>query len=404
MVTTSDWKSRTDQILNLAVANKMLHQTASNESFDGRLIYVNGKELINFGLCSYLGLEQDWRLKQGVIDAVTRYGTQFSTSRSYVSAPAYLELEEMLDRLFEGHTLVTPTTTLGHLAALPTLVEPEDAIILDLQVHNSVQTAAKQLQAQGVFVDVVPHNSIEKLEKKIQILSKEYRHIWYLADGVYSMYGDLAPIDELGSLLDRYEQLHLYLDDAHSMSWYGKNGRGYVLEHLPIHERMVVATSLNKAFSAAGGAIVFPNAQSRDRVKICGGPMVFSGPIQPPMLGAALASARIHLDDEIKQLQEELTERVQLCNHLLIEHQLPVVASSISPIFYIQFGSPSTMLIMVEKLFQEGFYVNSASFPAVALKNSGIRFTITRHLSFKDIQNLIEAIARNFREVLSTQQ
>jgi 7-keto-8-aminopelargonate synthetase-like enzyme len=401
MVTGSNWKTLTDKVISAAVTSKIAHQIASDESFDGRSIHINDKELINFGLCSYLGLEQDWRLKQGVIDAVTRYGTQFASSRAYVSAPAYLELEEMFEQLFGGYPLVTPTTTLGHLAALPILVQQGDAIIVDQQVHNSVQMAAKQLQMQGVPIRIVPHNSIEKLEQKIQVLSKEYHHIWYLADGVYSMYGDLAPVAELGMLLNRYEQLHLYLDDAHGMSWYGKNGKGYVLDCLPIRPRMVVATSLCKAFAAAGGVLVFSDPESRRQVQTCGGPMIFSGPIQPPMLGAAVASARIHLEGEIEQLQQELTERVQLCNHLLNKYKLPVVASSLSPIFYIKLGFPAA-IVMVEKLCQEGFYTNCASFPAVSLKSSGIRFTVTLHLSFKDIQSLVEAIARNLKEVLST--
>jgi 7-keto-8-aminopelargonate synthetase-like enzyme len=72
----------------------------------------------------------------------------------------------------------------------------------------------------------------------------------------------------------------------------------------------------------------------------------------------------------------------------------------LSPIFYIKLGFPAA-IVMVEKLCQEGFYTNCASFPAVSLKNSGVRFTVTRHLSFKDIQSLVEAIARNLKEVLS---
>jgi hypothetical protein len=82
-------------------------QTAEDEHLDGRTFRLGGKELVNFGSCSYLGLEVHPALREGVIDAVTRYGTQFSSSRSYVSAPLYAELTTLLDELFGGYTMTT---------------------------------------------------------------------------------------------------------------------------------------------------------------------------------------------------------------------------------------------------------------------------------------------------------
>ena len=128
--------------------------------------------------------------------------------------------------------------------------------------------------------------------------------------------------------------------------------------------------------------------------------MIFSGPIQPPMLGAAIASARIHLSPEIMQLQKELQERISLCNRLLKEYDLPLAASSKSPIFYIKLGHPLVAAYMVERLMNEGFYTNYAVYPAVSRRKSGVRFTITRHLSAEDIHGLVEAIARNLPQVL----
>ena len=75
---------------------------------------------------------------------------------------------------------------------------------------------------------------------------------------------------------------------------------------------MIAACSLNKSFAAAGGAIVFPDAEMRRRVRTAGGPMIFSGPIQPPLLGAAIQSAKIHLSDELPVLQAALRERIEL--------------------------------------------------------------------------------------------
>ena len=396
--------STIDKIVSAGVSDGLGQLTTEDGFYDGRIICLNGRHTINFALCSYLGLELDPRLKQGTIDAVIKYGTQFAVSRAYVSATPYAELETMFEELFGGYALATPTTTLGHIAALPVLIQAGDAVILDRMVHNSVQTAAQLLQVQGIPVETVRHNCLDLLEERIDALSKQHQHVWYLADGVYSMFGDLAPVEELGKLLNRYEQLHFYFDDAHGMSWIGKHGRGYVLDLLPIQERMVVATSLCKAFSAGGGVLIFPNSQMRNQVKNCGGPMIFSGPIQPPLLGAALASARIHLSPEIVRLQKELQDRVSLCNRLLKKYNLPVASSSQSPIFYIKLGLPQVAANMVKCLLQEGFYTNYAVFPAVPLRQSGVRFTLTQHLSAEDIHALVKAIARNLPLVLAAEK
>jgi 7-keto-8-aminopelargonate synthetase-like enzyme len=404
METQPDWTTAIDRIVDMGLSHGLAQRTTEDHSFNGRTICLNGKHVLNFALCSYLGLEHDARLKQGAIDAATRYGTQFAISRTYMSATPYTELEAQLEKLFGGHVLATPTTTLGHIAALPVLIHKGDAIIIDQMAHNSMQTAAKLAQADGVPVETLLHCNLELLEERIIELSKRHRHVWYLTDGVYSMFGDLAPVKELGKLLNRHEQLHLYFDDAHGMSWTGEHGRGYVLDNLPIQERMVVATSLCKAYGTGGGALIFPNERMHRRVKNCGGPMIFSGPIQPPMLGAAIASARIHLSSEISRLQIELQDRIALCNRLLKIYEIPIACSSQSPIFYIKVGHPYLAGDMAKYLLDEGFYTNHAVYPAVSRRKSGIRFTITRHLSFEDIHGLVSAIARilpKFRETSS---
>ncbi len=385
-----------DTIFTDAANRQLMYLNTEDHPLDGRTIGFNGKEYINFGSCSYLGLEIDPRLKQGVIDAVTRYGTQFSSSRSYMSAPPYVELEDQLSQLFGGYALVTPSTTLGHLSALRVLVKPNHAVIMDRQVHASVQMAANQCRLQGVPVEIVLHSHLDALEQKIKSLRDTHDVIWYLADGVYSMYGDLAPLPELMQLLEKYPQLHLYIDDAHGMSWTGKSGRGYTLGAVDLRERMVVATSLNKAFACAGGCLVFPNEEMRRRVKTCGQTIIFSGPVQPPMLGAALASARLHLSPEFAVIQNELKERIVYCNTLLEEAQLPVVAMTVTPIEYICTGLWRVALNMVKRIHSEGYYVNPAPFPAVPMKCCGIRFTLTRHQTFEDIKGLVDAIKHHF--------
>ena len=109
--------------------------------------------------------------------------------------------------MFGGHVLVTPTTSLGHLATLPVLVESTDAVLLDHQVHASVQMAANQLRVKGTTVELIRHNNMERLEATVTTHGsprgddpaprQTSSRIWYMADGVYSMFADFAPFDEL---------------------------------------------------------------------------------------------------------------------------------------------------------------------------------------------------------------
>jgi 7-keto-8-aminopelargonate synthetase-like enzyme len=393
-----------DVVFNIAeelVKRGIILRTAEDPTLNGRTVLIDGKPRINFGSCSYLGLELDSRVRAGAIDAIERYGTQFSSSRSYISAPLYRELESLLDQLFGGFTVITPNTTLAHLSALPVLVHEDDAVILDHQVHFTVRMAADLLRPHGVEIQVLRHSDMNRLETLVKELSASHRCVWYLADGVYSMHGDVAPLGELEELLNRHESLRLYVDDAHGMGWCGRNGRGYALSVIPRHPRMVVATSLNKCFGAAGGALILPDEVSRRRVNLIAGPMIFTGPLQPPSLGAAVASAQILLSPEIEVLQRRLRERIHLFNRLADEHDLPLVGFDDAPIRFVGMGWPKVAMDMTKRLLDQGFWTNLASFPAVVAKRSGVRSTITLHQSADDIRRLVEATARHMPDALA---
>ena len=383
-----------DEMLTEARDNGLIHLSPDDGPIDGRTIAIDGNTMLNFGSCSYLGLELDPRMRDAVINAVTRYGTQFSSSRTYLSSPQYGQLEPLLGEMFGGHVLVTPTTTLGHLAALPVLVGPRDAVILDHQVHASVHMASNQLRVQGTTVELVRHNDVERLEKLIVRLGAGHDRVWYLADGVYSMFADLAPFAELAGLLDRHPNLHFYIDDSHGVGWTGTHGRGPALEALGMHPRLIVAASLNKSFAAAGGALVFPDPELRRRVRTAGGPMIFSGPIQPPLLGAALESARIHLSDELPMLQAALRERVELFTELAEEFCLPLASHDITPIRYVPLGLPAVAQDVTRALLDDGFYTNLAMFPAVPMKHAGVRMTLTVHHTLDDVRALVGGAGR----------
>lgn len=382
-----------DQVTNISAGLGIAHLSTEDYAFDGQHINVNGQKLLNFGSCSYLGLELDPRLKAGAIQAVERYGSQFSSSRAYVSIGLYDQAERLLSNIFDQPITLAPTTTLGHISNIPTIVGDNDAVILDSQVHNCVTTAVDLLKVRGIPVYTIRHNRMDVLEDKIKKLRTKHSKIWYMADGVYSMYGDCAPAKDLSRLMDLYENFYTYIDDAHGMSWSGKRGSGYILSQIDYHPKLFLTTGLAKGFGACGGVMVFPDEKTRDRVRNCGRTMIFSGPIQPPVLGSLVASAKIHLSQEIYNLQNELQQRIRFFNNTARIYDLPLLMQSETPISFIGVGKAEVGYNMVSRLVKRGFYVNLSVFPSVPYKNTGLRVPLTLHQSEASIDNLLRTIA-----------
>ena len=390
-----------DQIITDGVRKGILHLYTDETTVNGNIITLKGKKVVNFGSCSYLGLEFDPRLKEAAKYAIDNYGTQFSESRAYVSINLYKELEELFYQIFGAPCVITPTTTLGHIANIPVLMSSRDAIITDQQVHNSVNTAVKLLASSGTHIEVLRHNRMDLLEERIRSLREKHKKIWYLADGIYSMFGDIAPVDEIYRLLDDYTEFYFYVDDAHGMSIHGKNGRGSVLDKRKFHSKMVMATSLAKAFATGGAVMVYPNKEMARKVRTCGGPLITSGPLQPSQLGAAVAAAKIHLTPEIVDMQNELQERIKFANLVLKKYKLPVIAENNSAVFFIGVHLPKVGYNLVRRMLDAGYYVNLGIFPAVPMKNTGIRFTITRLHTFSQIEQMIRTMAEELPKALA---
>ncbi|RIV31517.1 aminotransferase class I/II-fold pyridoxal phosphate-dependent enzyme [Flagellimonas lutimaris] len=379
----------------------VLHLYAGGNSFSGRTIAIDGKNLYHFGTTGYLGLEQDPRLKKAAKEAIERYGTQFPLSKSYISNPLYGELEQYMGKVYDNPIIITKNSTLGHMGVIPSAVDDDDVIVLDHQVHWSVQNAAKMLKTRSVPIEMIRHNNLEMLEDKIRKYRGSKRKIWYMADGIYSMYGDYAPVAELMELSKKYPQLHFYFDDVHGMSWVGKNGTGYVLDQLgELPENVLLFGTLSKTFGASGAVLACSNPELYDKIKTFGGPLTFSAQLEPASVAAAIASAQIHLSPEIYGLQAELRERIDCFNSYLSNTELPLIDTNESPVFYIGTGMPKTGYNFVNRLIQDGYYVNLGIFPAVPVKNTGVRITISRHNQKEEIKSLVDAMAYHFPKAL----
>jgi 7-keto-8-aminopelargonate synthetase-like enzyme len=378
----------------------VVHGHFTDHCLNGQTVKVFNRDLYHFANCSYLGLELDPRIKEAAKDAIDRYGVQFSCSKTYLSSQLYEILEDKLRQIFNKPVIVAPTTSLGHISWIPNVVHKNDVVIMDQQVHRSVQNGVMIVKANGTAVEIVRHNRMDLLEDKIIELSKNYQKIWYMADGVYSMFGDVAPVQELYDLMDRYEQFNLYVDDAHGMSWTGENGQGYFLSQVShFHDKLCLITSLCKGFGTNGAVMVFANEAQKAMMKYIGSTLIFSGPIPPASLAAGIVSAEIHLSDEINFRQEVLHEKMQLFVDKSNELNLPLVRQDLSPICFIGTGSnPNHSIDIAHDLQKDGFFVNASTFPIVPLKNAGLRITLNVNCAEETINNLLVSIKNRMDE------
>lgn len=367
---------------------------------DGRTLRFaeDGKEVRSFATCSYLGLERDPRLVSAAIEAIEEHGVAFSASRCFATSPLYAEADALLARLFDRPVVLAGSTTLAHGAALPILLDPADIVFYDQQVHHSVQTALASLAGHVRRLHVVKHNDLGALETAIQrALAGGAKRLWYCADGIYSMFGDRLPVAGLATLMQRYEALHAYLDDAHGMSWCGARGGGSLVDAPLPRERTVLATSLSKGFGCAGGVLAVPDRLTKERIENLGPSLMFSIQVPPPVLGAICASARIHLSPEIDGLQAAVGRRIRRLHELLAAH--PVLAGRIpprdgapTPVGYVVIGDGDDVVRAAASLIDQGFLVNPVAYPAVPRDKGGLRVTVTRAHELGDLEELVHAL------------
>jgi 7-keto-8-aminopelargonate synthetase-like enzyme len=384
-----------NEISNLGKQKGLGRLYIDDSVLNGREISIENKNYIHFGSCGYLGLELDERLKEAAIDAIRKYGTFFVSSRTYVACSMYPQLENNLKKMFNADIVIYPKVSQGHFNVMPIIIGQNEIVIFDQQAHISMQETSSKLKQNGTDIMILRHNNMKDLEEKIIEYRSKYDKIWYAFDGVYSMFGDSPNYPEIDRLLKKYKQLYLYIDDAHGTSWCGEHGVGYALSKIELNERIVLIASMTKAFGATGGVFVFKDKEMYEKIDSWGGAYTYAGPMDTASLGAAIESTKLHLSDEIYQLQNQLKEKIDYCHHLLEKNNLPVISSARSPIFYIGLGTIAMGYNMIPRLMNDGYYTNIGAYPAVPESCTGLRFTLTNHLTLEDIKGLVESIARN---------
>ncbi len=375
---------------------------------EGRKITLEDNTVLTeFVSCSYLGLDQDIRVINAANKNLSKCGVTFPAARTRVLAKSFVVLEELLNKIFcDSHSVIFANLHMAHLGILPLLGSGEmpsypmrengPLFILDKTVHASLQVN-RGLMSQFGEITVVDFNQTEKLENEFKKAFETSRTPVAIADSIGSM-GGITPIVPLLECSEKYYG-YLYLDDAHGTSVYGKHGSGYVLDKLnsQFHPRLILTSSLAKAFGAVAGVAVFPTKKDVDFVKRYAETYIFSGPPALAIIDSAIASAEIHLSNEIYELQNKLKDNL-ICFDSLMNANSPAILNyqSASPIRGIKIGDEFKTIEATQKLREAGFAVTAAMYPMVP-KNQGI---LRLALGATHTKEEITALVANIKQLI----
>jgi glycine C-acetyltransferase len=356
-----------------------------------RTIVVGGRTVVNFGSDSFLGLDQHPLVQDAICRGVRRWGAHNGASRAFASVQANTIAEDKLARwLGTEATLIYPSVTLANLGALPGLVGRPDLLVVDEQAHNSIQEGARIAKANGVRVATFGHCDPAALARLLDEAG-DYRLALVALDGVYSMSGELPPLAELNEVALQRRAV-LYVDDAHGTGVIGTRGRGTVLDAVGSYDNTLVIGSLSKGFSCMGG-FVGCSADMKRLLKMKSNTWIFGGPVVPPYLEAICTVCDILDSPEYDVLIGRLQSNLRRLREGLDQLGLTVYGGK-TPIVSVLVGDEEDTLVAGNLLFEDGFYVQSVTFPAVPYHAGVLRIQINANHPPEAVDALVQALGR----------
>ena len=381
-----------DKFQPLAEARRELEQSASEffnvvmeEIISGTEAVVDGRRMILAGSNNYLGLSFDPDCIDAACKAARKEGTGTTGSRmANGTFSGHVALEKELAEYFGRHrAIVFSTGYIANLAMLSTLVGSGEVILLDADCHASIYDGCRLGSAEVVRFR---HNDAEDLEKRLRRLEKRNTNVLVVAEGLYSMLGDRAPLADIVAVKQKYGA-YLMVDEAHSLGVLGENGRG-LAEEAGVEDGVdFVVGTFSKSLGAIGGFCV-SNHPELDLVRYASRPYVFTASSSPSII----ASTRQAL--KILSTQPQLRRRLWENAHTLYK-QLQDLGFSVgpepSPIVAVRLEDKAEAFALWSGLLERGVYVNLVLPPATPDGNCLLRSSVSAGHTPEQMARICEA-------------
>ncbi len=370
----------------LAESNLLITLRTMDSPADAWMV-VDGKRVLNFCTNNYLGLANHPKMKEAAKAAVDAWGVGPAAVRSIAGTQAlHVELERRL-AAFKGveDALYVQSGFCANQAAIPPLVGKEDVIFSDRLNHASIIDGAR---LSGAKIVVYEHCDPADLEAKIREHLPQYRRGLMVTDGVFSMDGDVAPLDQLMEVADRHGVLTM-VDDAHGEGVLGRGGRG-IVDQFGLHGKFDVEIgTLSKAFGVVGGVIAGKKAIV-DYIRQKARPFLFSSATTPADTAACLAA--VDLLEASEALVEKLWANAEYFRGELQRLGFDTGRSQ-TPIVPVMLGDAGLAKQFSRALFEAGVFAMSIGFPTVPKGLARIRVMNTAAHSRTDLDLGLAAFA-----------
>ena len=366
-----------------------------HEGLASEVTSIGGRTIVNFSSYDYLGLNGHPELVAAAKQAIDRYGTSVSASRlSAGERQVHRDLEAGLARLHGSEDALAFVS--GHatnVSVIGTLLGPQDLIICDALVHNSVLEGARLSGAKRI---VCAHGDLEAVERALRLNRARHRRALVVVEALYSMDGDMPELAALVKIKRRYGAW-LMVDEAHSIGVLGASGRG-IAEEQDVDPSTVDIWmgTLSKTLAAAGGYI----AGSRpliELLKYYTPGFVFSVGLSPPLAAAAAAALELMQREpwRIVALRRNGAAFVAGARERKLDVG-PSVGAAIVPVIV---GNSPDAVILAQRLLERGYNLVPAIFPGVAENQARLRFFLTSRHSQEQIDGVLDATAEELERI-----
>lgn len=348
-----------------------------------RRVVIKGKELIMLGSNNYLGLTTHPKLKAAAIEAIEKYGTGCTGSRFLNGTlDIHVQLEKELAEFYRKEDcIVFSTGYQTNLGVISSLVRKGDVVIADKLDHASIMDGCKMSYG---AVKRFLHNEPDSLERVLKKLPAKTGKL-VVVDGVFSMEGDLAPLDQILPIAKKYN-CRFMVDDAHGIGVMGENGHG-TAEHFGVEDDVdLIMGTFSKSFATIGGYVVGDH-KTITFIRHNARSLIFSASIPPPSVATVLAALEIIRDEP------ERRARLWRNAHRMLDGLKKMgydTGTSVTPIIPVHIGEDMKTLNFWRTLFDTGIFANPVLPPAVPPNRSLIRTSYMATHTDQDTDQALE--------------
>ena len=355
------------------------------------------KTIISWCSNDYLGMGQNQYVIDAMSTALEKTGSGSGGTRNIGGTSHYhVTLEKVLADLHkkESGLLFTSAYVANEwaLIALSRII-PDICFVSDNKNHASMIMGMKHSRAHK---HVFEHNDMESLEECLQVTVEAGYVPCIVFESVYSMDGDVAPIEEICDLADQYGAI-TYIDEVHAVGLYGDTGAGYC-EKEGLQDRVdIINGTLGKAFGCHGGYIA-GDSIVLDAIRSVASGFIFTTSMSPVMAAGAIASIRYLMDhNELRELHQE---RAETLRQLFIENNIEIHPNSCTHILPVMVRDAKKCKLMSDRLLNEhGLYVQPINYPTVDVGKERLRITPTPLHTNGMMEDLVAGLQETFKHV-----